>query len=92
MADFARALPFAREIFASLDKAPKDMWDTYTGFSSTSGFFARGPITVVVSTGASSSSGMGSSWAPRIRISSQEGMGSCVPMAAETDFPLTAIW
>ena len=27
-----------------------------------------------------------------VELTAQEGMGSCVPMAAETDFPLTAIW
>ena len=63
----------------------------YTGFSKMSGFAARGPITAAVRTSASSSNGMGSSWAPRIRMSSQSGMGSEVPMAAEMLFPVTAI-
>lgn len=63
----------------------------YTGFSRISGFLARGPMTVVVRTGAFSSSGIGSSCAPRIRISSQFGIGSSVPMEADWLLPLTAI-
>ena len=40
------------------------------------GFLACLPMTVVVFTGACSSKGMGSSCAPKIRISSHPGMGS----------------
>ena len=48
-------------------------------------------MTVVVRTGESSSSGIGSSWAPKIRISSQFGIGSSVPIAADWLLPVTAI-
>ena len=45
MAVFAIAEPFARETLISLDNAPKDMWETYTGFSRIIGFLACLPIT-----------------------------------------------
>ena len=61
MALYAMAEPRARDTLASLESAPKDMCEIYTGFSRMSGFAARGPITVVVRTSASSSRGMGSS-------------------------------
>ena len=91
MAECARALPLARDILASFESAPKDMWDMYTGLPSISGFLAFGPITVVVSTWACSSSGGGFSCAPRISMSSQQGMGICVPMASLRGFPEPAI-
>ena len=63
----------------------------YTGCSSTMGCFACFPITVLVLTGACSSRGGGFNCAPRIRMSSQPGMGIRVPMAAMMLLPLTAI-
>ena len=91
MAVWAMAEPLASATFASRERAPKDMWEMYTGFSRISGRLARGPMTVVVRTGASSSSGIGSSWAPKIRMSSQFGIGSSVPIAADWLLPVTAI-
>ena len=41
--------PRASAGFASYDSAPNDIPVTYTGISSSSGFFARGPMTVLVS-------------------------------------------
>ena len=61
MALAAMAVPLARAILASLERAPKDMWETNTGFSSTRGFLACLPMTVLVLTGSSSASGIGSS-------------------------------
>lgn len=84
--------PLAKAIFASRDKAPKDMWEMYTGLSSTRGCLACLPMTVWVDTGASSSSGWEESWAPKSKISSQAGRGTWVPMAADRGFPVRAIW
>ena len=91
MAVLAMAEPLDRATFTSLDKAPKDIWEMYTGFSSTMGFWACLPMTVVVSTGSPSFRGAGFSWAPSSRISSQLGMGIRVPMEPPMDFPVTAI-
>ena len=91
MAVFAMAAPLDRAVFASLDRAPKDMWETKTGVSSTMGLAAFFPMMVFVTTGSPSFSGAGSSCAPFIRISSQLGMGICVPMAAWILCPVTDI-
>ena len=63
------------------------MWDTYTGFSITKGFSAFLPITVVADTSASSSKGIGFNWFPKIRISSQSGIGNSVAIGAVMGFP-----
>ena len=59
MAVFAMALPIAKAIFVSLDKAPNDICEIYTGPERIIGLLAFLPITVVVTTGASSSRGIG---------------------------------
>ena len=88
----ARALPFAREIFASLDKAPKDMWEHIHRIFQHQrllcpGTDHRGGVHRGVLL-----QRHGIQLGPQNQNIIQEGMGSCVPMAAETDFPLTAIW
>ncbi len=91
MAVPAAALPLASAIFVSRERAPKDMWEMYTGISSTMGFFACFPMTVFRETGACSSRGMGFSWAPSTSTSSQFGIFILVHMASIADFPVTAI-
>ena len=91
MAVFAMAEPLDRATFTSRDRAPKDMWETYTGFCSTMGFLACLPMTVVVSTASSSFRGGGLSWEPRSSTSSQPGTFICVPMEPPMVLPVTAI-
>ncbi len=86
----AAALPRARAERASFDRAPNDMWLTRTGVPRTSGLAARGPMTVRVSTGSSRSSGRRASWAPLMRMSSQDTTGLRVRMGSTTDSPVKA--
>ena len=81
----------AMAIFVSLESAPKDIWEIYTGMESVMGFLACLPITVFKDTSACSSRGMGFNWAPRMSTSSQFGMDIRVPIAAMADLPETAI-
>ena len=90
MAVFASALPLARASFASLDNAPKEIWETKTGVSSISGKAAAGPIIVCVATGCVLLSGIFASCAPLMRISSQEKVGMRVRMGSIIDFPVMA--
>ena len=67
------------------------MWLTNTGLSRTIGLFAFFPMTVLRETSAPSSRGKGSSWAPRIRMSSNLGTFASVSMAPDMLLPVSAM-
>ncbi len=91
MAVPAAALPRARAAWASFDSAPNDMWLTMIGVPMTSGCFALGPMTVLVSTVSSRLSGRRASCAPLTRMSSQDTTGWRVRMGSTTDSPVRAM-
>ena len=67
------------------------MWLTMMGVPMTRGFFALGPMTVFVSTVSSRLSGRRASWAPRIRMSSQDTTGLRDRIGSTTDSPVRAM-
>ena len=73
--------PSAKAIFASLDKAPNDICEIYTGISISRGRKACLPITVFNDTSSWSKRGAGFSCAPSINTSSKPITGRVVPIA-----------
>ena len=73
--------PLAKAIFASLDKAPNDICEIYTGISISRGRIAFLPITVFNDTSSWSKRGAGFNCAPSINTSSKPITGRVVPIA-----------